>query len=184
MSQRTRNNLHLHAVNADQMRVTHNALPLDVRHASIEAMNGIVAQMIDLALAAKHAHWNVRGPSFQSHHQLFDKVHAALGGEIDAVGERVAALGGIARGTLQTVAGATMLPPYPVLSVAEAEHTSELALRLGKIGSMVRSAAIDAGRRDDIVTADILTDTCTTIDGLLWLLESHGCAGQTAVPRA
>lgn len=181
MSQRSLHSVHLHAVNTDQMRTTQNTLPADTRHVSIEAMNSIVAHMIDVALAAKHAHWNVRGPGFLSYHQLFDRTFNELMTQIDAVGERVTALGGIAQGTVQTVVGATPLAPYPVLSIAEQEHATELSMRLGQLGTTVRAAAIDAGRRDDIVTADVLTDASAAVDSLLWLIESHRTTEPAAV---
>lgn len=170
MSNRT---AYLHSVNSEQMLATHNSLPVEARHYSIETLNGIVAHLIDVALAAKHAHWNVRGPNFLSYHRLFDKVFDDLIEQIDAVGERATMLGGIARGTVQTVAATTQLPPYPVLSVSEKEHVTLLSSRLGQLGTDVRSAIVATGERGDIITADVLTETCAAIDSLLWHVESH-----------
>lgn len=171
MSNRT---AQVHFVNSEQMRATQNSLPIDTRHHSIEALNRVVAHLVDVALAAKHAHWNVRGANFASYHALFDRVFKDLVDQVDHVGERASALGGIARGTVQTVASATQLQPYPVLMVAEREHISQLANRLGQVGREIRAAVGSIGGRDDIVTVDVLTETCATIDRLLWLIESHG----------
>lgn len=163
----------LHVVNANQVLATKNELPYEIKLASIEQLNSVVVHMIDVALSAKHAHWNVRGPNFLSYHQLFDKVFMELICEIDAVGERATALGGIARGTVQTVATGTELKPYPVLSVAEAEHIEQLSSRLGVLGGKVQRAVHEAARLGDAVTADVLTDAAAAIDSLLWLVESH-----------
>jgi starvation-inducible DNA-binding protein len=163
----------LHVVNSDHLLATKNQLPLDVRHASIEYLNAIVVQMIDVALAAKHAHWNVRGPNFISYHKLFDKVFTDLIANIDTVGERITALGGIARGTVQTIANGTELQAYPVLAVAEREHIEQLSSRLGILGRKVREAAREADKHADVVTEDVLIESAATIDGLLWVIESH-----------
>ncbi|MFM9937988.1 MAG: DNA starvation/stationary phase protection protein Dps [Hyphomicrobiaceae bacterium] len=166
-------NAKFNVVNSLQMLETKNTLALDSRYASIEALNNIVAHMIDVALAAKHAHWNVRGPSFMSYHTLFDKAFTDLIEQIDSLGERATALGGIARGTVQTVAAATRFAPYPVLSTAEAEHVALLSTRLGELGHDLRQATIAASEHGDIVTADVLTDAGAAVDSLLWLIESH-----------
>lgn len=173
MSNRT---AHLHAINTTQLRTTQNDLPMDVRHTSIETLNGIVVHAIDIALAAKHAHWNVRGPNFLSHHKLFDEVFNQLIAQIDSIGERATALGGIARGTVQMVANGTDLKPYPVLSVGEREHVEQLSERLGLLGAKISKAVGETSRLGDIVSADVLTDAAATIEGMLWLVESHATA--------
>lgn len=163
----------LHALNSAQLRSTHNDLPIDTRHISIEMLNGIVVHAIDIALAAKHAHWNVRGRNFLASHKLFDKVFTELVTEIDALGERATAIGGIARGTVQTVADSTQLKPYPVLTVSEREHVEQLAMRLGRLGSEIRHAIAAIAKSQDVVTVDLLTTACSTVDSLLWTIESH-----------
>lgn len=170
MSNRT---AHLHAVNTAQVRSTKNDLPIETRHVSIELLNGVVVHAIDIALAAKHAHWNVRGRNFLSYHKLFDKVFTDLVAEIDALGERATAIGGIARGTVQTVADATQLKPYPVLTVSEREHVEQLAMRIGRLGSEIRHAIAVVTKTQDVVTVDVLTTACSTVDSLLWTIESH-----------
>jgi starvation-inducible DNA-binding protein len=164
---------HLHALNATQVLRTSNDLPAHVRHASIEMLNRNVVHAIDVALSAKHAHWNVRGPSFLVYHQLFEKVFTQLLTQIDSLGERTTALGGIARATVQAVARETDLKPYPVLSVSEQEHIEELAQRLGRLGGELRRASLDATRSEDVVTADVLIQAGAAVDALLWLVESH-----------
>jgi starvation-inducible DNA-binding protein len=163
----------LHAVNSDQLAQTRNPLPIQVRQASVESLNRVVVNLVDVALAAKHAHWNVRGPNFMSYHALFDKVFGELMDQIDAVGERATALGGIARGTVQTVAEGSELKPYPILAVAEQEHVEQIAIRLGQLGRDVRGAIQSAEKLGDLVTVDVLTDVAASMDSLLWLIESH-----------
>lgn len=60
--------------------------------------------MLDLKLQAKQAHWNARGASFIALHELFDKIASQVDEYADMQAERIAQLGGTAKGTLQAIA--------------------------------------------------------------------------------
>jgi starvation-inducible DNA-binding protein len=160
-------------LNARQMRQTRNDLPLDVRRNVIEIMNGILAETIDLGLAARQAHWNLRGRNFSSLHALFDKIHDELSAHADTLAERIAALGGLARGTAQSVAAETALDPYPALAVSEEEHLDALSMRLGQLASAVHHAIGESMVLEDPVSGHYLTEAAAAIEKLLWLTESH-----------
>lgn len=163
----------LQVLNASQLRSTRNELPLESRRPAIEVLNGIVAEMIDLSLAARHAHWNVRGRTFGQLHELFGRIYRELETSIDELGERVAALGGIARGTVQAVAADTALDPFPTLTSSESELTEALLLRLGQLGSALTHAIDVCEPLRDPVSVHILTDAAAAVEKLLWLTESH-----------
>src|SRR6187551_3483705 len=93
---------------------THHDQPETRRVAVAALLNASLADLLDLRLQAKQAHWNVKGPQFAALHELFDEVAAELDESADALAERAASLGGAARGTLQAVALASRLPEYPV----------------------------------------------------------------------
>ena len=75
----------------------------NTRNAMIDLLNARLADGIDLRLAVKQAHWNVRGPAFIAVHELFDAVALRLADHIDTMAERVVQLGGTAGGTIQIV---------------------------------------------------------------------------------
>jgi hypothetical protein len=54
---------------------------------------------IDLQTQTKHAHLNVKGPTFIALHELFDKVNEAVEDYMDEIAERAVRLGGVAEGT-------------------------------------------------------------------------------------
>ncbi len=54
----------------------------------------------DLHLTLKHVHWNVVGPHFIAVHQMIDPQVDRVRDMADDVAERLAALGGVAQGTL------------------------------------------------------------------------------------
>ena len=152
--------------------LTRNSLDSDARSAAISLLNARVADTIDLALAAKQAHWNIRGPSFIGVHEMLDKLRADLDRHVDTMAERVSALGGIARGTTQ-YAAESILPPYPTEIRAIPEHLSALAERLATLGGAVRDNIDDADDAGDADTADIFTNVSRDLDKWLWFIEAH-----------
>src|SRR5260370_2235370 len=117
---------------------TKNSLPQSIRLQSVGLLNRNLALAIDLERQAKQAHWNVKGPNFIALHELFDKVAEAAEEFTDLLAERATALGGIAEGRLQVVAGHSTLPPYPNEIVAEREHVDVLSTALAVFGKAAR----------------------------------------------
>src|SRR3569833_3615675 len=92
---------------------TRNDIPAATRKSVNELLKARLADAIDLGTQIKHAHWNVKGPSFIALHELFDKVAESVEDQVDTIAERVTALGGTARGTLASISRTTSLKPYP-----------------------------------------------------------------------
>jgi len=151
---------------------TRNTLESNARTASIALLNARLADTIDLALAAKQAHWNVRGPGFFAVHEMLDKLRTALDKHVDTVAERVAALGALARGTTQDAA-TSALPPYPAEIRAIPDHLAALAERLALLGGTVRENINEADEAGDADTADIFTALSRDLDKWLWFIEAH-----------
>src|SRR5712691_3406551 len=57
-----------------KLNPTQNDLRDKIRRATIDLLNQQLADVLDLGLQAKQAHWNVKGPHFIGLHELFDKV--------------------------------------------------------------------------------------------------------------
>jgi len=136
----------LAVLNTTHLHWTKNDLSAGVRQASGEVLNSVVIEGIDVALAARHAHWNVRGPNFSALHDLFGSVFDEVNQHVDVLAERAVALGMVARGTVQDVASETALKPYPMLSIGEQEHIEAMSTRLGLLGC--GSAAGNRGVRE------------------------------------
>ena len=71
---------------------TQNDLPEKVRRGAIDLLNQQLADALDLALQAKQAHWNVKGPSFIALHELFDEVVDEIAEHADDLAERAVEL--------------------------------------------------------------------------------------------
>jgi starvation-inducible DNA-binding protein len=96
-----------------KLHPTQNDLREKVRSAMIELLNQQLADVLNLGLQAKQAHWNVKGPHFIGLHELFDKVAEELEAFTDDIAERAVGLGGIAQGTIQVVSKHSRLAAYP-----------------------------------------------------------------------
>lgn len=148
-------------------------LPDNTRKAMIDLLNARLADAIDLSLAAKQAHWNVKGPNFIALHEFFDGVVMRTRAQVDELAERATALGGVAVGTTQAVGKASSLAAYPTDVTAEREHVKLLAERLSVYGRNVRAAIDQADDAGDKATADLFTGIARAADKDLWMLESH-----------
>lgn len=160
------------------MMKTRIDIPEDSRAHLIELLNARLADATDLGLAAKQAHWNVKGPSFYALHELFDKIAADVREYADEIAERAVQLGGLAAGTLQQAIKASVLSPYPGDLTDGLGHVDALALRVAALGQRTRLAIDRASELRDSVTADMFTEISAGLDKYLWMLEAHLGAGR------
>lgn len=135
-------------------------------------LNARLADGIDLALLTKQAHWNLKGPGFIGVHQMLDGFRRELDDHVDTVAERIAQLGGIAFGTVQTTAAATSLEPYPTEIVSVRDHLDALIARYAETANLVREAIDASDEAGDAGTADLLTAYSRMLDKALWFLQS------------
>jgi starvation-inducible DNA-binding protein len=148
-------------------------LPAATRTKVAALLNQSLAYALDTQLAAKQAHWNVKGPQFIALHELFDKVHGVLTDAVDELAERCVQLGGQAEGTLQAVAKASTLKPYPAQISAGVDHVRALSDRLAAFGAHLRKNIDVSGGLGDMDTADLYTELSREADKYLWFVEAH-----------
>lgn len=155
------------------MHKTRNDLPDNTRKAMIALLNARLADAIDLRLAFKQAHWNVKGPNFIAVHEMFDAMQGRVSGFVDEIAERAVMLGGQVDGTTQGVAKGSKLTAYPADITKEREHIEALADRVAQFGKLVREAIDAADEAGDKDTADLFTGVSKQMDMDLWFLEAH-----------
>jgi len=152
---------------------TRHDIATNARDGVIALLNQRLIETLDLRLSVKHAHWNVKGTQFIALHELFDLLAAELDKPTDDVAERVAQLGGTARGTAQSIAESTTLAPFPTATFDGMALVEALAERYGALGKAVRKNIDETDEMGDSDAADILTALSRTLDKGLWFLEAH-----------
>jgi len=145
----------------------------NTKTAMIALLNARLADSIDLSLAVKQAHWNLKGPTFIAVHELLDMVRDHLDNNADTVAERVAQLDGVALGTTQNVGEASALDAYPTNIRKVEDHVGALVDRMAALAKSVREAIDTADDAGDAGTADIFTSFSRDLDKDLWFLKSH-----------
>lgn len=155
------------------MAVKLKGLTDNARKTAITELQACMADGTALSMALKQAHWNVKGPNFIAVHELFDAVKARLDPNLDEMAERIQQLDGVAVGTVEEVAKATKMKPYPTDLTKAADHIREISARMRDYGERVRAAIDTTDEAGDATTADLLTAASAQADKDLWFIESH-----------
>src|ERR1700731_4911615 len=89
------------------------ALGEDLRRASAENLNQVLADTITLRDLYKKHHWQVSGPTFYQLHLLFHEHYAEQAELVDQIAERIQLLGGISIAIAADVAEQTRIARAP-----------------------------------------------------------------------
>jgi starvation-inducible DNA-binding protein len=141
---------------------------------SVANLNQLLADTITLRDLYKKHHWQVAGPTFMQLHLLFDK-HAAEQSEIvDALAERIQALGGVCVAMAHDVAEATLIPRPPKgreeapVQISRLLHAHEIVIK------EARAMARRASEQGDDGTNDLLvSDVIRQNEQQVWFVAEH-----------
>lgn len=156
------------------LRATRIEMPASTREQVVTLLNQRVAEVTDVWMQIKLAHWNVRGPHFQAYHTLFDTLADHLLEAQDALAERAATLGGEAGMPLGQMAQMANGPTWPMGVRQDRQVIILVADRLSHIANRIRQDIDETAAWGDAGTADLLTEISRQLDHDLWLVEAHG----------
>ena len=148
----------------------------DARAQIVDLLNANLVNTINLTLAVKQAHWNMKGKGFIGVHELLDDVADRLRESADTMAERAVILGGHAKGTVEVVADKSTLDAYPIELSDIEEHVEHLKTRFMELGSAIREAAEVAEDAGDEDTADLFTEVSRAVDKDAWFIGANGVA--------
>lgn len=149
-------------------------LPAKTREQMVAILNTTLADLIDLHLRYKQAHWNIQGPHFIALHEMFDMQAGQMPELIDEVAERVTALGGVANGDLRQALEASELGNFPRQGGGHEVFIPAVSDSIAAAAKAVRARIDTASESGDEGTTDLLTGLVRELDKQLWFVESHG----------
>ncbi len=141
------------------------------RKAVVQLLVPLLADEHVLSMRTRNYHWNVEGPHFNDLHALFESQYRVLDGNIDAIAERIRALGHKAAATLTEFLKATRLKENPA-HVGAKEMVSFLLFDHETIIRALRNDVEAAAKQADAGTADFLTGLMEQHEKTAWMLRA------------
>ena len=148
-------------------------IPPEIRLYVMQLQQQTLACIVELRSHVKEAGWNIEGQDFSQLHALFAAMATELDAYTDLVAERIAILGGVARGTTHTVATQSTLPEYPGAIMDGHAHVLALAERIAPYAAALRANITLAADVEDAGSAAVYTDISRGVDKQLWVLDAH-----------
>jgi len=155
------------------MRPLNIGLTEEQRRGVIQLLNQNLANAYLLLIKTKKYHWDVVGPQFRTLHELWEEQYEALTENIDAIAERVRALGGYPLGTAQSFLQSASIEEH----AGDLPNANEMVQRLVSDHELVIRTLRDHIDRcsdefHDEGTADFLTGLMEQHEEMAWMLRS------------
>lgn len=155
------------------MRKINIGLTEEQRAGVVELLNRDIADAYLVLIKTKKFHWDVVGPQFRSLHQIWEEHYEALTENIDAMAERVRALGGFpvgtAQGFLEKASVKEQLHNIPLATEMVAQLVDDHELIIRNLRDHVDQC--DENFHDQ-GTADFLTGLMEQHEEMAWMLRS------------
>ena len=146
----------------------------NVRSASTNALNPLLANTMVLRDLYKKHHWQVSGATFYQLHLLFDKHYNEQVELMDALAERIVALGGVPLAAQHDVAEASSLARPPKGRESVPAQITRLLDAHEQILVQSHRAAREASENGDDGTNDlIVSDVIRTNEMHVFFLSEH-----------
>ena len=152
--------------------MTHQLQTRSGKNASIaEALTAVLADTYNLMFRTQTTHWNATGPLFKSVHDLTDEQYNDLFQAIDALAERIRALGSKTpysldelQGFARTSSTTKELNATSMVSTLAADHAA--------LAERFRDLADLAGDHRDGATEDLANARMAFHEQAAWMLEA------------
>ncbi|HUA72986.1 MAG TPA: DNA starvation/stationary phase protection protein [Solirubrobacteraceae bacterium] len=154
----TQQEAHLPALGAHQREEVGNQL------------QGMLVELIDLALVGKQLHWNVTGPLFRPLHEQLDELVDSWRELSDVVAERAVALGYAPDGQSGAVAAVTELKPIARGPLEDHVVIRELSERMNDVADRARERMDKLGEID-AASQDVIIEVVRALEQQLWMIR-------------
>jgi len=136
-----------------------------------DALSRVQADTYTLYLKTHGFHWNVTGPMFQTLHLMFETQYNELWMAVDAIAERIRALGHFAPGTGKQLASLSSIADEEGVPKAQ-EMIKKLVEGHETVARTARKAFGLAEEVNDQPTCDLLTQRLQIHEKTAWMLRS------------
>ncbi|MDQ8036550.1 MAG: Dps family protein [Pedobacter sp.] len=136
-----------------------------------DGLSRLLADTFSLYLKTHNFHWNVTGPQFNSLHLMFEEQYNELWLAVDAIAERIRALGSPAPGSYTAYAKLSSIPEAKG-SLSADEMISQLVEGQEAVVRTARSIFPAVDSAHDEPTADLLTQRMQVHEKTAWMLRS------------
>lgn len=152
------------------MTTMKSPLPDDSLEVTAMCLHDTLVDLVDLALVAKQAHWNVTGPRFRNVHFQLDEVVATARAYADTIAERSATIGVPADARATTIAKETRVTPVDAGWVRDDDVVATFVRIYAEMIERLRQRAADV-EKPDPVTNDILLDLLQDLEKQYWMWQ-------------
>ncbi|EJL44241.1 general stress protein 20U [Brevibacillus agri] len=134
-------------------------------------LNKQVANWTVLYTKLHNFHWNVKGPHFFTLHAKFEELYNEASAHIDALAERVLAIGGKPVGTLSACLNTASITEAEGNETAE-QMVETVARDFAILVDELKLAIEAAEQADDEATADMLLEIRSGLEKHIWMLNA------------
>ena len=142
------------------------------RKAIAKGLSHLLADTYTLYLKTHNFHWNVTGPQFSSLHLMFEQQYTELALAVDAIAERIRALGHFAPGSYREFGKLSRVDEATDIPAATA-MVKTLARDQEIVAATARSVFPIAEKAGDQATADLVTQRLLIHEKSAWMLRSQ-----------
>lgn len=145
-------------------------------------LQAVLADLIELHLQGKQAHWNVVGKNFRDLHLQLDEIIADARIFTDQLAERMRALHAVPDGRSETIAKTTSLEPFP-MGLVDTKDTVGLVVELLEGTVKTMRDVHDQVDEEDPVTADILHGFIEKLEQYAWMVNAENMTPTAKVAK-
>jgi starvation-inducible DNA-binding protein len=135
-------------------------------------LQAVLADLIELHIQGKQAHWTIVGTNFRDLHLQLDEIVDAARQFADDTAERMRALHALPDGRSSTVSASTSLAQFPdgLISTKDAIERIVAALEAA-VGTMRK--VHDEVDEEDPTTADLLHEFILKLEQFAWMVNAE-----------
>ena len=146
-------------------------------------LQAVLADLIELHLQGKQAHWNVVGKNFRDLHLQLDEIIDDARLFADDLAERMRALHAIPDGRSAAVAEGTSLPPFPA-GLVDTKDTVTLTVAMLDAAVKTMRNVHDQVDEEDPTTADLLHGFIGKLEQYAWMVNAENIKPTASVVTA